>query len=75
MLISTVGKQLYCFRWVCVDYFKFTMWLLYSSGLGLGELINLKIGAIDSGRMLICIVGAKGNKERYTFDISKTMQE
>ncbi len=40
--------------------------LFYSSGLRLSELLNLKIAAIDSGRMLIHVVGAKGNKERYT---------
>ncbi len=40
--------------------------LLYSSGLRLGELLSLKIAAIDSDRMLIHIVGAKGNKDRYT---------
>ena len=40
--------------------------LLYSSGLRLGELLNLKISAVDSDRMLIHIVEAKGNKERYT---------
>ena len=40
--------------------------LLYSAGLRRGELINLKITDIDSGRMMIRVVDAKGNKDRYT---------
>ncbi len=38
--------------------------LLYSSGLRIGELINLKIKNIDSSRMVIHIEDAKGNKDR-----------
>ena len=40
--------------------------LLYSSGLRRSELLNLKIDDIDSSRMLIHVVDAKGNKDRYT---------
>lgn len=40
--------------------------LLYSSGLRRSELLNLKINDIDSSRMLIHIIDAKGNKDRYT---------
>lgn len=40
--------------------------LLYSSGLRLGELLNLKINDIDKNRMLILVTQAKGNKDRYT---------
>lgn len=40
--------------------------LIYSGGLRIGEAINLKIGDIDSKRMLIHIKGAKGKKDRYT---------
>ena len=40
--------------------------LLYGSGLRRGELLNLKIGDIDSKRMLIRVENAKGNKDRYT---------
>lgn len=39
---------------------------LYSSGLRVGELLNLKISDIDSDRMLIKVVQAKGNRDRYT---------
>jgi site-specific recombinase XerD len=40
--------------------------LVYSAGLRIGEAINLKIGDIDSKRMLIHIKNAKGKKDRYT---------
>ena len=40
--------------------------LLYSSGLRRGELLNLKISAIDSKRMLVRVKDGKGNKDRYT---------
>ncbi len=39
--------------------------LIYSGGLRLGELINLKISDIDSEAMKIHIRGAKGKKDRY----------
>ncbi len=41
------------------------MVLIYSGGLRLGELINLKIGDIDSESMKIHIRKAKGKKDRY----------
>ncbi|NJB72889.1 site-specific recombinase XerD [Saonia flava] len=40
--------------------------LLYSAGLRRSELLNLKLEHIDSERMLICVKGAKGNKDRMT---------
>jgi len=46
--------------------------LLYSSGLRLGELLNLKINDIDKNRMLIIVTQAKGNKDRYTI-LSETL--
>jgi len=39
--------------------------LIYSCGLRRSEAINLKLGDIDSNRMLIKIRGAKGKKDRY----------
>jgi len=39
---------------------------IYSSGIRLSELINLKISDIDSEGMLIYIRGGKGMKERVT---------
>lgn len=40
--------------------------LKYSAGLRLSEVKNLKIGDIDSKRMMIRVVQAKGFKDRYT---------
>ena len=45
---------------------KCLMYLIYSAGLRLGEVINLKIGDVDSKRMLLHIRAAKGKKDRYT---------
>ena len=46
--------------------------LLYSAGLRRSELLNLKITDINSKRMLICVEGAKGNKDRMTL-LSKSV--
>jgi len=40
--------------------------LMYSGGLRLKEVANLKIADIDSKRMLIKVEQGKGNKDRYT---------
>jgi len=39
--------------------------LIYSAGLRVGEVCNLKISDIDSDRMLIRIVKSKGKQDRY----------
>lgn len=44
---------------------KTILLLIYSAGLRLGELLNLKIGDIDSQRLKIHIRQAKGKKDRY----------
>lgn len=43
---------------------KVILSLLYSCGLRVSELINLKWSNIDRSRMIINILGAKGNKDR-----------
>ena len=40
--------------------------LLYSAGLRLSELLNLKVEDIDSSRMMIRVFEAKGRKDRFT---------
>ena len=45
---------------------------LYSAGLRRSELLNLKVGDIDSKRMLIRVTQSKGKKDRYTI-LSKTL--
>lgn len=40
--------------------------LLYSTGLRMGELVQLKAGDIDSQRMVVRVRQGKGKKDRYT---------
>jgi site-specific recombinase XerD len=47
--------------------------LLYSAGLRIGELMNLKIRDIDSTRMIVHIKAAKGNKDRIVPLSEKTL--
>ena len=47
--------------------------LLYSSGIRIGELINLGLRDIDSTRMRIRVVHGKGNKSRDTLLAEKTL--
>jgi len=43
---------------------KAILCLMYSTGMRIGEVINLKIANIDSSRMIINIIDAKGGKDR-----------
>ncbi len=49
--------------------------LLYSAGLRRSELLNLKLTDIDSDRMLIHVINAKGNKDRYTILSETTLTD
>lgn len=51
---------------------KSIIYLIYSAGLRLGEVVWLKISDIDSDRMQIFIRSAKGNKDRYVI-LSETV--
>jgi site-specific recombinase XerD len=42
------------------------LFLIYSAGLRVGEVVRLKAQDIDSSRMLIHVVQGKGRKDRYT---------
>ncbi|MCF8223645.1 MAG: site-specific integrase [Bacteroidales bacterium] len=53
---------------------KCILMTIYSGGLRRGELINLRTEDIDSGRMLIRIIGSKGNKDRYTILSEKLLE-
>ncbi len=48
--------------------------VIYSSGLRLSELINLRVNDIDFNRMLIRVESGKGKKDRYTVLSSKLVQ-
>lgn len=52
---------------------KAILMTIYSGGLRISELINLKIKDIDSQRMQIRIEQAKGKKDRYTLLSNKTL--
>jgi site-specific recombinase XerD len=52
---------------------KAIVMLIYSSGLRLSELLNLRITDIDSKRMQIFVRQAKGRKDRYTLLSKKVL--
>lgn len=47
--------------------------VMYSSGLRVSELVNLKPGDISRERMQIIVRGGKGKKDRYTILAQKTL--
>lgn len=53
---------------------KAILMTIYSAGLRIGELINLKIKDIDSNRMQIRVEQAKGKKDRYTILSQRTLE-
>ncbi len=52
---------------------KTILLLIYSAGLRLSELLNLKVADIDSRRMKIHVVQGKGKKDRYVVLSEKTL--
>jgi site-specific recombinase XerD len=46
--------------------YKVMFSVAYSAGLRVSELVSLKVGDIDSARMVIQVRQAKGRKDRYT---------
>ncbi|HHX62176.1 MAG TPA: tyrosine-type recombinase/integrase [Epulopiscium sp.] len=54
------------FRAVHNEKHKTILYLIYSGGLRVGEVVRLKSTDIDSERMLIHVVQGKGRKDRYT---------
>jgi len=52
---------------------KAILMTIYSAGLRVSELVNLKIKDIDSDRMQIKVVQAKGKKDRYTLLSEKNL--
>ncbi|MGM0369348.1 MAG: site-specific tyrosine recombinase/integron integrase [Bacillota bacterium] len=45
---------------------KTILYIVYSAGLRVSEVVKLKMDCIDSNRMLIRVVQGKGRKDRYT---------
>ncbi len=54
------------FKAVTNEKHKTILYLIYSGGLRVGEVVRLKSKDIDSERMLIHVVQGKGRKDRYT---------
>ena len=48
--------------------------LLYSAGLRISEVVNLKLTDIDKDRRQIFVRNAKGNKDRYTILSRKSLE-
>ncbi len=51
------------------------LYVVYSSGLRVSEVVSLKVSDIDSNRMTIFIKDSKGNKDRYTILAEETLNE
>jgi len=49
--------------------------LLYTTGIRVGEVVKLKLGDIDSKRMVIRIKHGKGNKDRYVVLSGSLLEE
>lgn len=52
---------------------KAYLWTVYSLGLRMQEALNLKVGDIDTGRMLVHVHLGKGAKDRYVPLPAKTL--
>jgi site-specific recombinase XerD len=49
--------------------------MAYATGLRVSELVRLKVGAIDSERMMVRVEQGKGRKDRYTILSSRLLTE
>ncbi len=58
--VESIIKQLKNIKHCCM------ILLLYSSGLRISELINLRIEDVQSDKLMLFLKGAKGNKDRHT---------
>lgn len=67
-------SELYKFGQIINLKHKAIMFLIYSSGLRVGEVVALKVQDIDSERMLVHVKQGKGFKDRYTL-LSQTALE
>jgi site-specific recombinase XerD len=59
--VEEMGKIIHCASNI---KHKTILCLMYSTGMRVGEVINLRIQDIDSARMVINIINAKGGKDR-----------
>ena len=54
---------------------KIILMTAYACGLRVSEVINLKVGDIDSSRMMVRVEHGKGNKDRYTILSPRLLSE
>ena len=54
---------------------KTILYLIYSAGLRVGEVVRLEFSDIDTKRMLIKVRQGKGRKDRYTLLSDKALQQ
>lgn len=64
--VLNINELLRIFKGIANIKHKTLMFIVYSAGLRVSEVVRLKIEDIDSQRKLIHIKGAKGRKDRYT---------
>ena len=65
-VVLSASEVMEFFRWVGVLKHRVVLMLCYGSGLRVEEAVSLKVGDIDSKRMLVAVRAGKGNKDRYT---------
>jgi integrase/recombinase XerD len=64
VVLSTVEIDEF-FRHVCTIRYRAALMTAYGAGLRVSEVVALRIGDIDSNRMLIRVRQSKGGKDRY----------
>jgi site-specific recombinase XerD len=65
-VVLSASEVMEFFRCIGVLKHRVVLMLCYGSGLRIQEAVSLKVGDIDSKRMLVAVRGGKGNKDRYT---------
>jgi site-specific recombinase XerD len=65
-VVLSASEVMEFFRCIGVLKHRVILMLCYGSGLRVEEAVSLKVGDIDSRRMLVAVRRGKGNKDRYT---------
>ncbi|HYE12522.1 MAG TPA: site-specific tyrosine recombinase/integron integrase [Patescibacteria group bacterium] len=65
-IVLSQGEIVQIFHATNNEKHKTILFLIYSAGLRVGEVVRLKLEDIDSSRMLVKVNKGKGSKDRYT---------
>jgi integrase/recombinase XerD len=65
-VVLSASEVMQFFQCVGILKHRVVLMLCYGSGLRIEEAVSLKVGDIDSKRMLVAVRRGKGNKDRYT---------